>query len=714
MDKMKGEVKSVFSREGFSKFVTYLRERFPRVEKRNLLLFACMAAIVASAVSIRMLPLKWGFSLSEFDPYFQYDVTRYIVENGLFSWHGWHMDNMWFPQGRYVDGTSFPAFPMTGAVLYSLISSLGIRVSVMDVCIVFPVIFAAIACIVAYYLGKDVGGRGVGLLSAFFLAVNPAYISRTALGFYDDETVGILGILLTSLFYLRSLKHDEKWQVSLAYSAAAGVSLGYVFASWGASRYLLALLALYSFILFLAKMYSRRLLVSYGVLMTVGLSIAVLVPKLGFSFITEFECIAAIGVFLFLAVYELSQRFSEQWRKPFMASMFVGLGGIALVLWQIGFISLPVAKFISVINPFERITMPLIESVQEHRPATWSAFYYQFGVLVFMAPIGIIFALQRATNEKMFILTFALTTLYFSASMIRLTVLAAPALCILGALAIVEIVRPFSDIARQRVFTRRRRRLYPGVGTTFSVLLMVVLFLLTLLPLGRGIDSAYSPTTIASSSLPVRANVGDWLESLTWMRETLPERAVVASWWDYGYWISVLGNRTSLSDNGTFNGTQIAWIGKMFMSTEDDAINMIQDFNQYARRQYSLNNNISYVVVFTTIGLASSGQNLWGDEVKWRWMAKIGWNNIADKPLEDLSITKQLADYWTTQTQDTSLQQWYSEFGQTVYLPKADRVLTKLMIYGTFGPGLLPEDPQRFQLVHSSSNHFVFVYKVLY
>jgi dolichyl-diphosphooligosaccharide--protein glycosyltransferase len=54
-----------------------------------------------------------------------------------------------------------------------------------------------------------------------------------------------------------------------------------------------------------------------------------------------------------------------------------------------------------------------------------------------------------------------------------------------------------------------------------------------------------------------------------------PESAYgVMSWWDYGYWISILGGKDTLADNGTLNGTQIAWIGRMFMSTEDNAITM--------------------------------------------------------------------------------------------------------------------------------------------
>ena len=709
--KLRTSIKKGFDIIRYSKIISYVSQHSPKLNIRRFLFFVCLVLVLTLAISIRVLPLKWGFSLSEFDPYYQYEVTRHIVENGLFSWSGWTINDMWFPQGRDVAGMSYPAFPMTGAVLYFIISSLGLRISVMDACIVFPIVFAVLTCIVAYYLGKEVGGSKVGLLSTFFLAVNPAYISRTTLGWYDDETVGIFGILLTSLLFLRALKQEKKWQVSFVYSIAAGASLGYVFASWGASRYLLALLAVFTVFLWITKMYSRRLFTSYGTLMAIGLSIAVLVPKLGFNFVREFESVAAIGVFLLLAVHELSKRVHESRRKKSEVLILAGLGVIGILLWQIGFISLPIAKFISVLNPFERINMPLVESVQEHRPATWTAFYYQFGPLVFLAPLGIIFALQKTNRDKIFILTYALTTLYFSASMIRLTVLMAPALCILSALAIVEIIKPFTDIITQRVFTRRRLRLYPTMGKPFSVLLIITLLALTSIPLGRGIDSAYSPTTIDSSSLPIRAKVSDWTETLMWMKENLPQQAVVASWWDYGYWITVIGDKITLADNGTFNATQIAWIGRMFMSTESDAITMIKDFNTYARTRYNSSYNISHIVVFTTLGLASSGQNLFGDEVKWRWMAKIGWNSTADKALEDLTINQQLANSWSQSTTDSTLLDWYDEFGTNSNwaLPKADRVLTKLMVYGAFGI----DAPEHFKLIFSSTYDLVFVYEVL-
>jgi len=298
-------------------------------------------------------------------------------------------------------------------------------------------------------------------------------------------------------------------------------------------------------------------------------------------------------------------------------------------------------------------------------------------------------------------------------------------MCILGALAIVEVLGPFTDIATQRLFTRRRLRLYPRVGRTFSIFFIILIFALTLWPMTRGVESAYMPTTLVNSSIPIRSRVDDWSEALMWMNENLEEDAVVASWWDYGYWISVVGGKITMADNGTINGTQIARIGRMFMSNESQALVELTD----ARDRPP-----GYVVVFTTIGQAIGGQILFGDEVKWRWMAEIGWNNsTADIALEDTSITSQLAYIYSLIPENQNLLSWYQQFSGFA-LPKSDRVLTKLIIYGELATSKTIQSiylsfpsarevidnlfyltqPTNFQLIFASSTNMVFIYKILY
>jgi len=120
-----------------------------------------------------------------------------------------------------------------------------------------------------------------------------------------------------------------------------------------------------------------------------------------------------------------------------------------------------------------------------------------------------------------------------------------------------------------------------------------------------------------ASSVPLRADdpILEWYDTLMWMKHELPSDTIVVSWWDYGYWISIIGNKTTLADNGTMNTTQIANIGRIFMSNETEAIKILENYERNGRRP-------EYIVVFTTFDTNGNDRG-YGDEGKWRWMAKI-------------------------------------------------------------------------------------------
>lgn len=47
--------------------------------------------------------------------------------------------------------------------------------------------------------------------------------------------------------------------------------------------------------------------------------------------------------------------------------------------------------------------------------------------------------------------------------------------------------------------------------------------------------------------------------------------AKVMAWWDYGYQMSSMANRTTILDNNTWNNTHIATVGRAMASSEEDA-----------------------------------------------------------------------------------------------------------------------------------------------
>ena len=59
------------------------------------------------------------------------------------------------------------------------------------------------------------------------------------------------------------------------------------------------------------------------------------------------------------------------------------------------------------------------------------------------------------------------------------------------------------------------------------------------------------PISILNSGTRFDISTNDWPDAMLWLKENTPKDAVVAAWWDYGYWISTLSERKSLADNAT-------------------------------------------------------------------------------------------------------------------------------------------------------------------
>jgi len=652
----------------------------------SLMHISLLLLILFIAFIVRLLPLRWGFHLSEFDPHIHYRLTKHMVENGFFAWTSWVDPMSWYPNGYNIPRSLFPGLAATAASFYVIAGALGLSPPPMstvnpltvdpifNLCVIFPVIMATLTCLVIYFLGRDIGGKEVGLFSAFFLALNSSYISRTSLGFFDDENVGIFGILLFIFFFLRSIEPERSLRNGLTYAIAAGLSLGYLFSSWGAARYPLGITVLFVFVLLLLRRYSSRLLLSYSATFGIALFIAVNVPKLGFRYLTEVTILAVFGIFLLLCLIEASGHIKTLKMKTVFVICFLALfAALFFLLSWFGYIAPLGQKFLSVINPFQRLgggtVQQLVQSVQEHRPAGWGSFYYDFGIGLFFVPVGLYFAVQNPTNKNIFLCIFGLTSVYFAGSMVRLALLMAPAFSILWALALVQLLAPFITLIKEVPgIPRRKMRFQTPVGKEFSGAFIILMFLIltfTLVlpsPLStfpRVLDHAYSPTTIAGSSLPLKPNepVTDWLDALNWMRINLKSTDVVASWWDYGYWITTIANKTTLADNGTINSTKIARIGQMFMSNETGAIDILSKYDA------------TYVVVFTTFD--TSGNDVgWADEGKWRWMARIGGLNETDYG----NTTEQGQWQWNAKGQETVIYK-LMQYGKEVTLQGYSTIL---------------------------------------
>ncbi len=605
----------------------------------SILTFSIVLLILFVAFTIRVLPIRWEIDtgrlhLSEFDPYYQYSITNYMVTNGLFSpyWPTQWVDTQrWYPDGINM-GQSLSSLPMTTALLYNVVSALGINIDLMSFCSLMPAIYGIATVLILYFVGKDVGGKAVGMLAALFLALDASYIQRSALGFFDTETVGVFSLVLFSLLFLRAIEEERPISSTVKYSIGSAAALAYFVMGWGGAHYLIGLTVLFVFVLLLLKRYTRRLLLTYSITFGLGLLIAINNPDITTAYLTAVDIITVAGMFVLLCLSEIVRNLtSARGKLLFVIALLSALVGGFALLWTRGYLHDIAGKFISVLYPFIRGANPLVESVAEHRISAWGSIYYATGIVILFFIVGMFFVARNPNNRNLFFLLFGITTLYFASSMVRLLALMAPAFAVLAAVGIMGLLRPFVTLLREppKIVTKRKFGL-EHVGKEFSGAAVFLIFLILMTNLAfspqtsgvpKVIRQAYTPVTVTAGSLPITPAepVREWFDALQYL-SNLPSSSttVVCSWWDYGYWLTMLGNVTSLADNATINGTQIENVGFIFMANETQSLAMLETYNA------------KYLLVFETVGVRqdSSGYAYgtsvgYGDEGKWMWMARI-------------------------------------------------------------------------------------------
>ena len=73
----------------------------------------------------------------------------------------------------------------------------------------------------------------------------------------------------------------------------------------------------------------------------------------------------------------------------------------------------------------------------------------------------------------------------------------------------------------------------------------------------------------------------DFREAYWWLRDNTPEDARVMAWWDYGYQINGVANRTTIADGNTWNHEHIALLGKCLTSPEEKGHAIVRHLADY-------------------------------------------------------------------------------------------------------------------------------------
>lgn len=585
----------------------------------NVLLLA-----LASAYYIRLFAVQnLGRVIHEFDPWFHYRATEYLAANGAASFFRWYDRQVWYPLGRPVGTTIYPGMQFVAVWIWRFLNFLGPawEMTLHDVCVFIPAWFGvASTAFLGLLTFECTRSVDAAICAAFIVAIIPANLVRSVAGGFDNECVAITFMNATFYFWCRALRGR-----SAVWGAIAGLAYFGMVASWGGYVFVINIVGLHAGCLSLWR-FSTKLHRAYTALFLVGTGLAVQIPVVGWTPLRSLEQAGPLLVFLLLQVLEglsIWRRRSKLREEDFRRLRFqvlLGAGAalalLASVLLKLGYVT-PLSSRVRGLFVKHRTGNPLVDSVAEHQATSPRAYWQYLHHMCSMSPLGIVVSAASLTEVKAFLVLYGAVTYYFSSKMNRLVMLLGPMAGALGGVGVAwavrwalrqfgveapseegdgkgdagkgeagaqnrpadkggwreileEVKRPLREAYQESILQRK--------ATAGLVLLMVLVCGVEFIGYCWTVAERLSHPSIIKKqrSGDKETIVDDYREAYWWLRDHTPQDARVMAWWDYGYQINGLANRTTLADGNTWNHEHIALLGWCLTGPEEDSYEVIR------------------------------------------------------------------------------------------------------------------------------------------
>ncbi|KAI0979939.1 hypothetical protein GJ496_006814 [Pomphorhynchus laevis] len=589
---------------------------------RSLLPLCCLIGTWIVGFGIRLFSvIRYESIIHEYDPWFNYRSTRYMAEKGFYPFNNWFDERSWYPLGRIVGGTVFPGLMITSTLLHKCLHYIGLPIHIREICVFLAPVFSGCTACATFLLTKELWNLESGLFSALFIAVTPGYLSRSVAGSYDNEGIAIFALMFTFWLWLRSLRTG-----SMASACFTALSYMYMVSAWGGYVFIINLIPLHVAVLMLMGKYSERLYVAYSTFYVCGTLMSMQIPFVGFQSVRTSEHMAALGVFGLLQIYFFVSAIIARNRnyKKLMIYAFLCIVAISVVslmlLTSTGFIAPWSGRFYSLWNTgYAKIHIPIITSVSEHQPTAWTAFYFDLHILICLFPAGVWFTVRDINEQRVFIVLYAVFASYFAGVMVRLMLTLTPVVCVISGYTVSRLVTAY---AKNNVDDENSKRVSNASATDEeddsvvadgTLRLMIFVAILSVVALFFFHCTWISSNAYSSPSIILAGGnngdiIDDYREAYFWLQQNTKDDARIMSWWDYGYQITGMGNRTTLVDNNTWNNTHIAIVGKTMSLPEAKGIATMRDLD------------VDYVLVIFGGLIGYSGDDI----NKFLWMVRIG------------------------------------------------------------------------------------------
>ena len=589
----------------------------------HLVIVGVLVLAFSTSFLIRSQPAQYGNELNEFDPFFNFRATEYIVENGFSNYFEWHDEKSWYGvDGRNISESSQTMLHITTAITYEIF---GGNLLLYDYTILFPAIIGSLSVIIIFGLVRIFAGTTAGLIASLLFAVSLPIILRGTIGWFKSEPLGIFYGLFGLYLFLSAIRSENK-KFAVLKIIFAGIIMAFGMASWGGNQFFIIPIGLFILTLPFVKKDHKFLLWSIPLFVGIFLLICGLFERPGMAFVFGLGGLALIFPTTFLIGCIFIQKISNEQNKTrngLLLLLFVILISSFLIIinQESNLLPLPSFRYLSALNPILTTNDPLVDSVAEHTSVDTGLSFLFHSVWMIFAGIGVWFLLSKKISQneifvkddmKIFVLIMGITGLYVSSVFIRLEVFASLSLIILASIGLSILTKEIFKIK----FSEKTNYL---IKISYVVIIISLFISPLIFPENNNwLDALDLPPTILTGGT-VYPPANDWLETTEWIKLNTPENAKIASWWDYGYWITTLSDRTTFVDNATLDTKEIQKMAKMLMSSPENSWNMLNEMNA------------DYVLVFFAaqdIGHNSNDVTLYvtgggGDEAKIYWISQI-------------------------------------------------------------------------------------------
>lgn len=563
--------------------------------KSKIATIAILLLIFTLALVIRLEPTKYG-ELNEFDPFWNYKATGYLIENGWDNYKSWYDDKSWYgvqgcyecEYGRNVSKTSQEGLHLTTAFLYNFYDG-----DLYSFVILIPAVFGALTVFPMYLLVSQLGkSKLAGLIASLFYAVTFGILLRNMAGWFKSEPLGLL-LACTFLAGFTFIYYRNKIDIKIIITAVLlGLLVTFSISAWIGSAILILPILILGLVMPAFAKDTRGL----GKLLLI-IGTTSLIPMLFFERAESLFLPISLAL-MGLGAYNL---FSHKLPKILRVALIFILIGIAVG----GLLGSDISdRYKTIIIPFLASDNKLVSSVAEHKIPNFDEIFYMQGYYLFFAPLGIatyFIARRYDLMQKIWMFTMIGTLMYFGLTLIRLQMVMSIGLIAISAIGLVLIL----DFLR----TKQGGNFEKNLRTVGYVLLLGFV----VVPISSmWIEMSDLTPAILNGASSSQKATNEWLQAMSYL-DSLPDDATVFAWWDYGYWINVLGDKATFMDNSTLWTHKITEYAKIFHMPPHLAHKELKEIGA------------DYVLVYSTSAKIDEKYDFFtgGDEFKSFWIFEI-------------------------------------------------------------------------------------------